>query len=405
MRIVVVSQEYPPETAKGGIGTQAHAKAHGLAALGHEMFVISRSPDGRPSERLDGSVRVIRIAGWEKRMPLHTEVADWVTYSAAVGEALSVLHNLKPIDLVEFPEWAAEGYVHLINRTEWNHIPTVIQLHSPLVMFGRAIGWPDINSEFFRTGTHLESTAVRLADAIYSSSQCSLDWCAKHYGRDPAGVPVLHTGIDTGLFHPMEVEKASQPTIVFAGKLEANKGIFTLLEAALSLAGEVSGLRLRLLGRGTDDIVAALKERAADAGLPAVLDLAGFVEHGRLPEELSRAHVFSAPSSYEARPVFVNLEAMACGLPVVTTTGSGGAEVVMHEKTGLLIPPENAAALTDGLRRLLMDSELRHRLGRNARTYAEDVASRHLCIARIEAFFRSVVAGTHGQHRSPGGSS
>ncbi|MGH8019179.1 MAG: glycosyltransferase, partial [Opitutaceae bacterium] len=119
MRIALVSQEYPPETAKGGIGTQAHAKAHGLAARGHEVVVISRAPDGIRSERMDGAVRIVRIGGFEKRMPVHTEVTDWVTYSAAAAEALAQLHEEKPFDLAEFPEWAAEGCVHLLNRTAW----------------------------------------------------------------------------------------------------------------------------------------------------------------------------------------------------------------------------------------------------------------------------------------------
>ena len=52
LRIALVSQEYPPETAKGGIGSQTFLKAHGLAALGHEVHVISRSADGKFSERI-----------------------------------------------------------------------------------------------------------------------------------------------------------------------------------------------------------------------------------------------------------------------------------------------------------------------------------------------------------------
>jgi glycosyltransferase involved in cell wall biosynthesis len=397
MRIALVSQEYPPETAKGGIGTQTHTKAHGLAALGHEVVVISRAPDGRATDQRDGAVRVIRVAGFEKHVPVYTEIADWITYSALVAAAVARVHAETPLDLVEFPEWAAEGFVHLINRTSWNHIPTVIHLHGPLAMFGYNMGWPPIDSEFFRTGTNLEATAVRLADAIVSSSRCSLLCVAEHYGRNIAGAPVLHTGVDTTRFTPGGRPKAARPTIIFAGKLAANKGVHTLLEAALALTAEFPDLHLRLLGRGDPNEVQALRARAAAAGRPHLLDLPGFVSHAQLPAAFQAAHVFAAPSSYEPGPGFVNLEAMACGLPVVTTTGSGSAEVVIHESTGLLVPPADAEALATALGRLLNSVEMRERLGRDARAWVEREAAQPACVARFEGFYRSVVDGAHGQ--------
>ncbi|MGH8021413.1 MAG: glycosyltransferase family 4 protein, partial [Opitutaceae bacterium] len=285
------------------------------------------------------------------------------------------------------------------NRTAWYGIPTAIHLHGPLVMFSHAMGWPEVDSEFFKTGTHLEATAVRLADAIVSSSQCTLGWVAEYYGRDPKNVPVLHTGIDTDRFRPLGTTKHARPTIVFAGKLAASKGVFTLLDAALELAREFPDLRLRLLGRGADNVIPTLRKRAREAGLPDLLDLAGFIDHDRLPEEFCAAHVFAAPSSYEPGPGFVNLEAMACGLPVVTTSGSGAAEIVRDGDTGLLVPPEDVPALAGALRRLLDDAGLRARLGASARAFTETEASMPKCIARFEDFYRSVVDGTHGQRR------
>src|SRR4029079_11622306 len=144
MRIAFVSQEYPPETAKGGIGSQTYLKAHGLASLGHEVHVISRSPTGHKTEQLDSNIRITRIPGFEARSQVHTEVADWISYSGEVAVAVAELHARTPLDLVEFPEWGCEAYLHLLNRTEWNYIPTAIQLHGPLVMFAHTMGWPDL---------------------------------------------------------------------------------------------------------------------------------------------------------------------------------------------------------------------------------------------------------------------
>jgi glycogen(starch) synthase len=157
MRIALVSQEYPPETAKGGIGTQTFLKAHGLAALGHKIHVISRSPNGKSSTRDDSGVHVTRVPGFESRMPSYTEAADWLTYSAEVARAVAALHTKSPLDVVDFPEWGAEGYIHLLNRTEWNHIPTVIHLHGPLVMFAHTMRWPEMTSELYPCGQKIKT--------------------------------------------------------------------------------------------------------------------------------------------------------------------------------------------------------------------------------------------------------
>lgn len=396
MRVALVSQEYPPETAKGGIGTQTFQKAHGLAALGHDVHVISRSPTSQRSEKIADGVHVTRLPGGESRMPIYTEVADWLSYSTSVAAELAALHAAKPLDLVDCPEWGAEGYVHLLNRNAWDPVTTVIHLHGPLVMFAHEMGWPAIDSEFFRTGTMMEGTCVRLADAVFSSSACSADWCAKHYGLQRAAIPVLHTGIDIRLFSPQPVAKAERPTIVFAGKLVQNKGVHLLVDAACHLAREFPALHLRLLGRGAPRVIEELQGRAHAAGLPHLLDTPGFVDRSELPAHFSQAHVFAAPSQYEGGPGFVYLEAMACGLPVIACEGSGAAEVVTPGETGYLTPPNDVGALTLALRRLLQDGALRRQLGDRARQYCVQNADQVACIQRIEAFYAEVAGRREG---------
>jgi glycosyltransferase involved in cell wall biosynthesis len=393
MRIALVSQEYPPETAKGGIGSQTFLKAHGLASRGHQVHVISRSPTGERSERDDHGVHLTRIPGFERRMAVHTEAADWLTYSAEVAVAIALLHAKTPIDLVDCPEWGAEGYVHLLNRTEWNHIPTVIHLHGPLVMFAHTMGWPEMDSEFYRTGTAMEGACLRVADAVFSSSRCSADWCAKLYGLERGRIPVLHTGVDTELFAPRPVPKARRPTVIFVGKLARNKGVTLLVEAACQLAGEFPELHLRLLGRGEPAIVAELQGRAQSAGLPDLLDLPGFVDRAELPDHLSRAHVFAAPSQYEGGPGFVYLEAMACGLPVIACAGSGAAEVVRPGGNGLLVPPHDVKALTAALRTLLRGATEGRSMGERARQFALAEADSKGCLKKLEGFYSAVATG------------
>jgi len=396
MRIGLVAQEYPPETAKGGIGSQTYLKAHGLVALGHKVHVISRSPDGSISSRLDKGVSITRVPGVESRMAVYTEAADWLTYSGEVAAAIAALHAESPLDVVDFPEWGAEGYVHLLNRTEWNYVPTVIHLHGPLVMFGHKLGWPEMDSEFYRVGTAMEGTCLRLADAVFSSSQCSADWCAREYGVKREAIPVLHTGVDTELFWPRATPKAKCPTIVFAGKLVRNKGVHLLVEAGVRIAEHFPGLQLRLIGRGEEKIVSELRSLAQAS--PGLLDLPGFVERTQLPEHFSQAHVFAAPSEYEGGPGFVYLEAMACGLPVIACAGSGVAEIVRPGENGLLVPARDVGALAAALCSLLENPAQRQAMGEGARRFVLAEADSRACIRKLEAFYTAVA---HGNRKEP----
>jgi glycosyltransferase involved in cell wall biosynthesis len=390
LNIGLVAQEYPPETAKGGIGTQTQLKARGLAALGHQVRVISRSTEAKRTERNDGAVRIIRTPSTS--MAIHTELADWLSYSQRVAEEIAVQHALEPFDILDFPEWACEGYVHLLNQSEWSHVPSVIHLHGPLVMLGRTLGWPDPASEFFRIGTQMEAASLRLADAVFSSSDCSADWCADGYGLDRARIPRLHTGIDTSLFRPLPVPKASSPTVLFVGKLVRNKGVEALTDAACEVAKDFPDLRLRLVGRGEDSVVNLLRSKVAKHGLESLLELAGFVRREDLPQELSRAHLFAAPSQYEGGPGFVYLEAMACGLPVIGCRGSGAAEVIRHQHNGLLVDPDDVAALADALRTLLGDPSASMAMGHRAKRFVAEEADTRRCVAEIARFYERVVA-------------
>jgi len=387
-----VSQEYPPNT-HGGIGTQTYLKAHGLANFGHEVTVVSHSPDKSKHEYDEGPVHVIRIPSFDERLPIYTESARWLTYSAEVAVAVSELHARSPLDIVDFPEWGGEGYIHLLNQTKWNHIPTVVHIHGPMVMFAHTMGWPEINSEFYRIGTEMEGTCLRLADAIFSSSRCSADWCAKHYSLVRNKIPIMHSGVDTHLFQPLDIPKETRPTIIFVGKIEQNKGVELLLEASCQLAKDYPNLRLRMLGGGNAALTKKLKEKVRASGLPDLLDLVGYVERQDLPAHLSRAHIFAAPSIYEGGPGFVYLEAMACGLPVIACEGSGAAEVITPEENGFLIPSGDVDALTKTLHRLLSNQEERLEMGKRARRYVLREADSQICLKRLEAFYESVLSG------------
>jgi len=391
MKIALISQEYPPETARGGIGTQTYAKARGLSALGHQVFVISRSLDENRYESLEGNITVIRIPGLENMLPMMTPVVEWLTHSTVVSAEVETLHQKESLDIIDFPEWAAEAYTYLLNRNEWNKVPTVIQLHGPLVMLAHTIGWPEVNTDFYRLGSAMEAECIRLADAVYSSSACSARWVRTYYDDQKENIPVIHLGVDVGKFSPKPVAKYDRPTILFSGKIVQNKGVEELVEAAAQLAKEIPDLHVRLLGRGDEKFVQRLQEKATNLGAPDLLHFPGFVNQEKLPVELSKAHLFAAPSYYEGGPGFVYLEAMACGLPVIGCSGSGVEEVIEQGKNGLLVPPKDAVALKDALQTILCNRQTLESMSVNARDYILEKCDSEKCLQTLEAFYRCII--------------
>jgi glycosyltransferase involved in cell wall biosynthesis len=152
--------------------------------------------------------------------------------------------------------------------------------------------------------------------------------------------------IPSGVDLPEQVgEEAEPPHVLFAGRLSAEKGVRELVAAA-------EGLPLVVVGDGP-----------LRSEVPGAL---GFVPHDELEGLYDRAAVVACPSHREGFGV-VCAEAMAHGRPVVAGDVGGLRDLVVHEETGLLVPPRDVPALREALGRLLADRELRQRFGAAAR--------------------------------------
>lgn len=174
------------------------------------------------------------------------------------------------------------------------------------------------------------------------------------------GAPEVRV-IPSGVELPAEVgEEADPPEVLFAGRLSPEKGILELVEAA-------AGMKLVVAGDGP------LRAR-----VPGAL---GFVPHDELGPLYARAAVVACPSHREGFGV-VCAEAMAHARPVVASAVGGLLDLVVHEETGLLVPPRDVGALRAALARLLGDRDLRRRLGGAAR---ESVRERFSWRAATEA--------------------
>ena len=396
LRICLVAQEYPPETARGGIGSQTWNKAHALAELGHEVTVVSSSAEPAPGTRtlVEDGITVHRLQPPGFAFPVYEPHTFWVGYSWAVLEALRRLEEERPFDLVDFAEYGAEGFAYQADRSRWRRTPVVVQLHGPLSMFAHRIGWPETDSTFYRLGTQMEDFSIRSADALMACSANIADFTASFHGLPRAGIDVVHCGVDVDAFGPHhEGSNGSGPTVLFVGNVAENKGVTTVLDAVLRLRPAHPRVRLQVIGKGDDDLVGELERRAAAAGAVDALDVVGFLDDRRLlPAYYRRADVFCSPADHEVGVANVYIEAMAAGCPVVAADTGGAPEAVLDGETGLLVPPRDDATLAVALDRLLADRALRADLGAAGRRRAEDYFAMDRYIDRVLAVYERALA-------------
>ncbi|SNZ04322.1 Glycosyltransferase involved in cell wall bisynthesis [Natronoarchaeum philippinense] len=176
---------------------------------------------------------------------------------------------------------------------------------------------------------------------------------------------VVRPGVDVDLFRPdaPPAFDAEERTVLFVGRFVDRKGVFDLVDAFAPHADDAT---LRLVGRGDAD---AVHEAARERGIAESVVVDGVVPHDDLPGYYTAADVFCLPSHAESFGM-VNLEAMACGTPVVSTDLPGIREYAVDDDNAVLVRPESRVELSDALGELLESPERRTRLGERGRQTA-----------------------------------
>ncbi len=398
MRTCLVSQEYPPETGAGGIGTQTWLKAQGLSQRGHEVHVLSLGEGPEARTYPDGLATIHRIP-----LPVvldggYEESAQWLAYSSAVAMKLHELERDVGFDLIQFPEYGGEGFVFQAETYEQPGRPAfAVQLHGPLAMFVETVGWPDPGSALARVGCMMEEVSMHHADLVLASSHNTAAFCTRRYGI--GDVEVIHSAVDTAVFRPLPGPADDRfPKVLFVGNVVEAKGVDVVARAVLELRRSQPSACMRIVGREQDTpILAQILDAARAAGAGDAIEFVGEVPHSRLPDQYAWCDVFAAPSLHEPGPGNIYLEAMSCGRPVVAADSGGAPEVVIDGQTGLLIAPESVADARDALARLADDRELAAELGRRGRRQVEELFSMQAYADRVEELYERAIARRGGR--------
>jgi len=211
-------------------------------------------------------------------------------------------------------------------------------------------------------GTHLRERLSRTDHVVVNSADTARRLRAQ-FGYDVDGV--VYPGVDTDRFHPgvEPAADADRPTVLFVGRLVPEKGVFDLLEAVAALDRP---LQVRFVGAGA---LEAVSERARELGIADEVVLRGELAHAELPAEYAAADVFCLPSHGESFGM-VNVEAMACGTPVVTSRLPATEAYATDGESAMLVPPGRPDALAATLETVLDSPVLRERLGERGREVA-----------------------------------
>jgi len=240
----------------------------------------------------------------------------------------------------------------------------------------------------------MDDRALRTVDAIQVENPWMFDYAQQlNVGRN-VDLRYAPPGVDVRAFHPLsERDLVSDPYILCVGRLDdLRKNIKLLLEAYAAMPGEIQN-RVRLVLAGSSGPDQTFWTRAESLGVDRQVSYIERPTREALITLYQHAAAFALPSDEEGLGV-VLLEAMGCGIPVVSTRSGGPDGIISDGTDGFLVPLDDAPALSDRLARLCSDEELNRSMGLAARgtverRYAEEVAGE----AFVDMWDR-LVAGT-----------
>ena len=234
---------------------------------------------------------------------------------------------------------------------------------------------------------------IGAARTVVTCCSANLDYLVQQTPAPARGrLKLIHHGVDLHLFRPAADSQRDDevPVIVSAGRLVEKKGFPDLLTALYLLKQAGTAFRCEIYGGGPLQL--ELTARIIQLGLQGEVTLAGEYAQDEIVPVLQSASLFAlTPSVAEDgdRDGIPNVlvEAMACGLPVVSTSAAGIPELVTHGYNGLLFEPHDTQGISAGLAALLADPTLRARLGKGARQTVEECYDQRSAAVQLAELF------------------
>lgn len=365
-----------------------------MERLGAQLHIFSLlPPEPPPHHPMVGEVLA----------PIHSPPpegrAKWVVLARAHGATLAAAplryagaflramlwSALSPTPLSVWKQFGRAGFVaSTCRRAGIRHIhahfanaPAAVARFASL-MSGISYSFTAHAKDLYLTPRRVIQRRARAATFVATCTDYNARYLRELLGADTGKVHLVYHGIDLSQFCSREERRqstyATPRLILSVGRLVEKKGHDVLIEACALLHRKGRAFRCMIVGEGP--LRDALAAQISRLGLNAVVTLEGALTHSRLVALYGQADLFAlAPRITEDgdRDGIPNViaEAMATGVPVVSTDVSGIPELVRHERTGLLVQPNDPGAFADALERLLADPQEAARFARAARECLE----------------------------------
>jgi len=408
LRIAYLSYRGKPHCGGQGVYTRHLTKA--LSDLGHSVKVFS----GQPYPVLDERVPLIALPSldlyndhypmrkariWELKTRWDlVEVAAFNTGTFPEPLAFSLRawdhlrHRRDDFDLVHDNQCLGWGLVLLQQRVGF---PVLSTIHHPItvdrrleIAHARTL-WESFSMRRWYAFTKMQSRVARRMNHIMTVSESSKIDIAADHKVDPEHIHVVPVGVDPEMFRPVPgVRRVPGRIVTTASADVAMKGLKYLLEAVAKLRTE-RNVELVIIGRPTEGSASA--DLFAELGLTDCVSWVHGVSDERIVELYSEAEVAVVPSLYEGFSLPA-IEAMACGVPLVTTTGGALPEVAgSHGETCFQVSPGDGEALATMLGTVLDQPDVRDRVGANGRQRVIDQWSWHHTAERTVDQYRALL--------------
>lgn len=406
MRVCLVSREFLPFYGAGiGAYALAMARAWARGGAGHETHVLT----GRHAGVMEDGPRLCPGVVFHTVEP-EGDGYDFERYARGVSRAVASMHAERPFDLIEFPDYWAEGFHAIRERRERGAFAgavLAVRAHTPTEfarrLNGERTGW--FAGRGVRTLMKMEWEAIAGADLLVSPTRSLLEWSVRaiergegaarkvrtrHAGQVRAVVPYA---FDMAWAQGGQKQQATGggPIVLYFGRLERRKGVELLVDAAGRLLGRGGDARFVFIGGDTmtGPRGVSMKEHLArrvaalGAGVSARIEFQPARPRAELAEAIGAATACCFPSVWENFPNTC-LEAMALGAAVVGSDAGGMAEIIEDGVSGVLFRSGDVDSLVAAIERVLGDKGLSERIGAAAPGRVEELCAPGRVVREME---------------------
>lgn len=400
LRIALLGYRSAPHS--GGQGVYLNYLSRYLRRRGHSVTVIS----GPPYPYLDDDIDLVKLEsldlyanGLRSVRPRHffsrLERVEWFSkLTGGFAEPYTFGERVKKwfvgrerdFDIIHDNQTIADGVLELQTRG----LPLVTTIHHPITRDYR-VALASEPKWYMRLLIHRwhgflrmqKRVAPQLKSVVTVSSASATD-IATDFGVKPEVISVMHLGVDTEMFRPLPAMSREPYRLMTTASADAPlKGLSHLLRALAALRPDYPDIRLTLVGRPKPD--GETQRLINTLGLSDCIDCCKGISHEEMVEKYARATVAVVPSMYEGFGLPA-VEAMACGVPLVSTNGGALAEVVAD--AALVVSPGDGDALAQQIKRLFDDASLRDEYASRGLQRVEQHFCWERCAERMEAYYR-----------------